>query len=67
MPEGFGNFILKVVVGIIMFPLAISMIYIWGWWEKAGFFGKVVSAPIVLPLAGILWMTSDWYNDLTLS
>lgn len=63
MPPLFKK-ILKVGIGIFFIPLTFLVGKLWPWWEKQPLPMKVVTAPMVLPLVGIVFVVSFWYNEL---
>lgn len=58
------SFIIKLVAGIIIFPLTVAWEVIWPWWCKTNLFFKIITGPVVLPIAGFLFYAAPWYNGL---
>lgn len=55
--------IIKIVTGIFVVPFAIISNHIWPWWIQTSLVKKILSAPFVLPIVGITFAVSFWWND----
>ncbi len=55
---------LKIGVGVFLIPLAFLTGKIWPWWQEQPLPVKIISAPFVLPVTGVVFVVSFWYNDL---
>lgn len=55
---------LKILTGIVIVPVTIVSEKLWKWWEKTSLPMRILSAPLVLPIAGFAYLTSFWWDSL---
>jgi hypothetical protein len=57
------HLIFKIASGIVVVPVALLSNKLYPWWEQSSLPVKILTGPIILPLAGIAYATSFWWNE----
>lgn len=58
------NIILKIATGLIIVPLAIMVHQAWPRWTNASLPVRILSGPIILPLAGLAAILTPWWESV---
>ena len=56
--------ILKIVTGIFIVPLAITAHHAWPLWTSSSMPARIITSPLVLPLAGLAAVLTPWWNNI---
>lgn len=53
----------KGITGLFVVPISIGASYLWPWWSERSIGTKVLTAPLVLPVVGLAYVLSFWWDE----
>jgi hypothetical protein len=56
--------VIKIFGGMVIVPVCIAAMYLWPWWQKRGVWGRILTAPVILPVTLLALLFSGWYGNL---